>query len=314
LVCTFGRYERLNVIYDTAGIFNISCPECGARVGDVGLVVQHAGFGESVTSAACAHNVDAWSALWRAIEFDGFGGVALALGGARVSVVVTDLRANERTTLSAADIPGMDEDAEIVSIHWTPQGGAVFPALFGPQRVPNTQIQLPLTLYGVPVDNARETRLAGLVQWLPKGGHDVGRQLAQAGIAFVDAEAHAGSYDGIVLPAQIALELAVTRLVDLLLSSTTGGERRERFFADVSYGHLLAVVMPALVSASFDSHPVLATAVLEQAQLLRKARNDLAHRGALQHAIERPEAARMLAGAASGVAFCQELGTRIGAT
>jgi hypothetical protein len=186
----------------------IPCMKCGA-VGRVEPLIQAAARNKKVKCVACGARVDGWGNLWRSIDGDGFGLTAFAVAGATVTLVRVPIEAGKVVHLEAADVSGFTAESEVLSIHITPQGDAVFPGFLGVQRLPWTRVGLPLHMYGIPFDGAEASELAMLIQHTAASSLDPEmQQLLRACSAFMDAIAHwSPSFESVVLPCNIVLEL-----------------------------------------------------------------------------------------------------------
>jgi hypothetical protein len=229
--------------------------------------------------------------------------------GAHQTVHEVTLQREEETVLdfSAAGIPS---DAQILRVYYTAEGDREQPPLFPLQPLMSHPeppwIPRKLSIYSHTLGggSAVETsKLSVLVAGLPANDADAAQlQLVAAFDAYTRGDYKPFNYDRFVIPANTAVEVALSRLMATWLHEFASTNDVRNFLNDAAtYSHQLNVLLPVMVRSV--SAPCLPDHIRGALNRLRKLRNQLAHDGTLSTQINKSEAAECLCAAFFGVEY-----------
>ncbi len=246
----------------------------------------------------CSTTLDWWHAVTRAIEENFFFIQALEAAGATTTLVRKKMNKGEFLTIDF-DQSGVPADATIVAVNMTPQGSMI-PYQARQNFYVGEAIPHALTFRPAPIKNEEppeEVALAIMVTWFKTTGGLEHEYLFEAASSFAaETRAHGSTkWERTVVPANLALELAIGRLVGDGLRKVGLSDDR------LDYSKELNLVLP-LLSRTFSVKP-LPTHLLDEANRLRRFRNDMVHGGKPRAPISRAEAAKLLAAALFGVHY-----------
>ena len=207
---------------------------------------------------------------------------------------------------------GVPEDAEILEISVTPYGPAegapLWPLHMHGNHIVQHRVPNSLVLFGTPLgESAPESGEAFLsVWWIAPGPHDASVQhLISAARHFI-----AGRYESIVVPANVAAETALGSVMLDWVNSFIGKDRARRFLSDgATYSYQLNVLLPILSHSI--SAPSLQNEIRGRLNDLRKLRNEIAHGGRTEAAVDKAAAADLFAAAAFGFHYSKILSRAI---
>lgn len=242
---------------------------------------------------SCGRNEGLWRLLFDRLRDDNplIPGV-LSLGLAVMTVFQCPIEDYVALTMDLSR-HGVPADATIIDIVITPYADSE------PGPLPAVQLQhlqvreLPhcLTVHPVPwFGEGKDSPPEGagftvLAIWMPAALEPEQQPLLSAAKAFVT-----GDYRGSIIPAQVAVELKLSKVLTDHFRQFAGKETVKNFLNDgASYGHQLRMLVPSLFQ--FIGAPSMPNEVAAGLQALRKKRNQVGH----EHlATDRSEAAQML--------------------
>lgn len=151
-------------------------------------------------------------------------------------------------------------------------------------------------------DHYSPTLLSIMAIWLPAQAEPEMEPLLSAAKAFTT-----GDFRGAIIPAQVAVELKLSKVLAAHLAQFGSREEVQGFLNNgATYGHQLRFLLPSLFGAV--GAPALPGEVRAALQSLRKKRNQVGH----EHiATERSEAGLMLVGALFGFWYLSIYGGRL---
>lgn len=245
---------------------------------------------------SCGEPWDWWNSILRTIRDNFMNIQAFSPIGGRWTVLQITLRPNQRTQLQFADY-GIPADARILSVNYTPQGAGLFPLEIHGNAPQRHTIPSAINLYPMPMggEARNSTPVAVLVTWVPHSADD------EAWQNLVDAfESYgAGRYQSVVVPANVAVESRLSRLLAEFLREVASRENVESFLREgATYSHQLNVLLPAL--RSFTNAPHLPDHIRGNLNRLREFRNQMAHRGIIDPPLQRSVIAECLCAALFG--------------
>jgi hypothetical protein len=298
-----GSDAMLETPFDIPAWFH--CPSCHAT-----LEMREDGFdchfiGGVADCEKCSSPIDLWAVMVGAVRDNFMLTGAYRVIGAKTKIFSFKLRNGENKEIVFKDV-GIPEDAQVVSINYTPQAaslGALPIELHG-----NTPYRgLPregVTVFGrsFPNSDLDETDINCAICWIrPPDADDGWLHLLDAFVAYA-----AGNWKGVVIPANIAAESAISRAVfDAIAGmSVTSKEHLEDFLANgATYSHQLNIVLPVLVKLL--GIPPLDAHIRGLLNRLRGLRNKLTHKGALPQPLDKNGAAELVVAATFGFHYAR---------
>lgn len=290
---------------------SVACPHCHQHlINDDRYVIDHI-EGRAVKCPNCGTELDWWKTARSIIEENFMYNQAFAFIGAKSTIFQLTLKPGERITYSFAAM-GVPVGAKVLYVNYTPQGGSLFPAeLHG--NVPTRRFYgTEVTLYPVPNKSVapEEGLLTVMVSWVPSTPDD------EAWLNLVDAFAsHANDrYTSVVIPANVAVEAALTRLMSQYLLQVGISSKSADTFLDeaATYSHQVNVLLPLI--ARLNKIPLLPDDIRGALNRLRKLRNDLAHQGKLEVPLDGKSSAEVLCAALFGLHYVRYVRRELVAT
>lgn len=250
---------------------------------------------------ACGKPLDWWSTVIGALEVNFFFRTELELAGARSNFLVPTLQRDQPLDIDF-DTEGVPSDAQILAINITPQGPAyaaqVRQEYFVRDQIRNNLLLYPVVVGPLPAD---EVKLAMMVTWYRTGTDLAAEYLFDALHAFneetrTDQLTHSTArWQRIIIPANLALELAVKRFVSDASKKLSFKIRKSNYDTALNKG------LPTV--AALLSVPVLPNHITKVINQLRTIRNYVVHQGAPQIPLNRREAATLVAAALFGFRY-----------
>jgi hypothetical protein len=274
----------------------VRCPSCGHPIQINNNQVVNYFKQQPIQCESCHASLDWWTTSWKEIEENFMHNQAFAFIGAQTLLFKLTLKPGQRTAYRFSDY-GIPADAKILYVNYTPSGGGLFPIeMHGnvPTRrfISNEVVLFPASFPGQP---GNDTDVNVMVSWVPQTANEESWQsLVDAFEAFTHAR-----YTSMVVPANVAVESALSRVLTGYLERFVSKKRTEDFLENAAtYGYQLNVLLPVI--ASLKSLPLLPDNVRGALNKLRGLRNDLAHSGVLEKPLDQHSAAEVLCGALFG--------------
>jgi hypothetical protein len=129
----------------------------------------------------------------------------------------------------------------------------------------------------------------------------------------VEAARHyeAGRFDALVVPANIAVEAAVTATVSKAIAGSFANKERTKDFLSkgATYSYQLDVLLRMV--AFMCQAPTIPSHILQPLHELRRLRNEVGHGGVARNSVPKSEAAEMLTAAIFGVRYAETLWSKV---
>jgi len=281
----------------------VRCLECQASVTVHEQYIVDYFYSRPVFCPKCKTTIDWWKAILREVQDNFMHNQAFMPIGAQSKFFVLKLKSVERCHYKLTDY-GIPEDANILYVNYTPSGndqGSLIPVEFHGNIPTRHWPRHSVTLWPVPfgnTDNLSENEVNVYVTWVPHTAYDdIWGRLVDAFQAYV-----AGRYSEIVVPANVAVEASLSSCLTGFLAGMVGNQRAESFLEQAAtYSHQLNVVLPVI--AVLTNIPRLDEHVRGLLNRLRDLRNQMAHRGCLDNAIKKEEAAELICAALFGFRY-----------
>lgn len=280
---------------------SFSCIHCGRLLGIQSPDLTQLYFkGIGIPCPHCRETLDLWDLMVRSIRENTWAQEVFALIGAQATLTSIKLYPDRSTQLKLAEM-GIPEDAKVLDINYTSQDdgglGAVESHGNNPHRFKH-EIRHDILLHPVPFrygDPTRETTVSVLITWVPHTTNDEAwENLVSASRAFYSRQ-----YQSAVIPANVAVEARLSRLLTSFLDRFVSKKRSERFLEEAAtYSYQLNVLLP--VFAALRGVPQLPDRMRGYLNTLRSYRNDIAHKGTTEKVLEQDDMANCLCAALFG--------------
>lgn len=285
---------------------SFKCSSCGATFSLRGDFFDRGRIIVTVKCPSCGVEIEPWRFV-REMFNDPFPSTLFAALGAKSQQFTTKLFLNSETRYDLY-AEGLPKDAVILEVNYIPEG--MFCAELGGalrrQRPRGGFLQLWGHHTYTIADIGKSEGIVRLsVTWVQSSPEDVAwRNLVDAFDAFADRD-----FEDAIIPANVAVEAKLYPLIEREFSGVTSPDRLRSFLeTGATYSHQLNVLLP-LITRYFNLPPIDAT-VQRYLNELRKARNDVAHRGHAIPAITRERAADFLTAAVLGFRYIDALSLR----
>lgn len=281
----------------------VRCPSCGAPIQIEEGLFERFFSSISIQCPSCKQPLDWWQTAFREVSENFMFNQAFSLISARSKIFRVILQPGKRTSYRLTDF-GIPPDAKVLYVNYTPSG-SLFPAeLHGNVATAKTSRQV-VYLWPVPLGNDQvpsETEVSVFVTWVPHSQlDDSWKNIVTAFEAYV-----ASDYAATVVPANVAVELALSIMLNNYLPQYVGKERTKSFLKDAAtYSHQLNVVLPLLVGLL--KLPPLPEQIRGFLNSLRGLRNDIAHLGTTEKPIGKEQCAELLCAALFGFQYVRLL-------
>jgi hypothetical protein len=288
--------------YYGAGI-GISCPGCHSLSLNYKDKIRDYVSGKPIVCPRCSAPFDWWSTVCSRIEQEGHIPSAIFFIGARVMTIESSLQVGQRTIFRFSD-HGIPVGAKILWVKYHDGPNFLPVEINGNANVASRKfISDQVTLYPLPVnpgDLINDAKILVTVGWMPQSAdNDSWQNLVEATESYIN-----GHYPSMIIPANVAVESAMSRLLTGYLEHFVSKERVENFLDNAAtYSHQLNVVLPVI--ASLKSIPLLPEHVRGALNKLRSLRNELSHSGVLEQQLDRAKSAELLCGALFGFHYVQ---------
>lgn len=282
---------------------SIICPCCGAglNLDDDIFVSFLSKF--SFVCGICNNSIDFWESVVKTVATkDIFATPVFFLIGAHWTFFDVKIHPNELIKIEFFSY-GVPKDAIILNFRYI----GVTNGEYAPVTVQEIQGDGPIRhtipssvfLYGIPLGEGShgETNVGVSVTWISHNKDDVSR------MNLIDAFQlyETGQYERAVIPANVAVEIKLTRLLTSFFERSTnkkGKEIRSFLQAQATYKYQLDILLPSLVALINGPSPSekVQNALIE----LNMLRNQVAHNGRFKNTVTKDKMAECLCGALCG--------------
>ncbi|MGO9642224.1 MAG: hypothetical protein ACLP1Y_13090 [Candidatus Acidiferrales bacterium] len=230
---------------------------------------------------------------------------ALHALGAQQTSFLFDLARGEHKELDLA-AQGVPEDAKILRLIFTSQGGDCFAQLTHANVAIPRFVGPKVHVYGLPHEGgAAGVKTAAMVVWIRES--DSADSRLYLADAFDAMASH--RYWNVILPAHIGFEVALMPVVGNFLARRVGNDRVDDFLNNgLSLSAALNVLLP-LIGQILAARP-MPDEIRGKLNQLRRLRNQLAHEGLPRDSVTEGLAAEMLVASMFGIEYVRFLRAR----
>lgn len=284
-------------LYTTSGL--IACPTCNTLLDPPSSESADSVylFGESFQCVHCGNACDWWEMVLTAIRENFMGFNAFAAIGAKTTMFMVPAKPGNVVSVDLSK-HGVPPDTILLARNLTGCGAIPFETH---SNNPDHRARWPtIKFFVAPIEGASHESSAVCVSvtWTPKAHDDV----TWENLIVAFEHYAAADYSGMVIPANVAVEAALSRFLFGVLSSIVPETKAKDFLGNAAtYSHQLNAVLPlVLLRTGFPCFPDDRRGLLNR---LRSLRNQLAHRGQTESPIDQPEAAALLCASLFGFRY-----------
>lgn len=278
----------------------VPCENCSATIVVDRTYIERYIKEQDILCSACNSKIDWWSTNQHAIRENFMLNQAFSALEANTSLINLSLEPNTRTKIKLSD-NGIPCDARVLYINYTPQGGGLFPIeIHG--NVPHRRIiGDEIWLYPIPIRNSKDistTKVSVMITWVNHSSDEK----SQINITDAFESYSTKQYQDAIVPANVAVESALSKLLTMFLSEIVGNERTENFLTNAAtYNSQLNVVLPLI--ANLKGLQVLPDNIRGLLNKLRDLRNQIAHTGNTKNELTKNDTADVLCAALFGLKY-----------
>ena len=284
----------------------IKCSTCFASIDFNDAQIKGYYKGEKIVTCPQGHTTDWWNLIKHGIKDNFMDNQAYTFIGAETKVFTICLQEGQAYRYKFSDY-GIPHDAKVLYINYTSQGPGLFPIEMHGNVSTRRSVGNEVVVYPVPtkLDSSNsaqtDTKVSVMVSWVPSTTEDGSLYSLREAFDFYMQD----NYLSVIIPANVAVELAVERLLTSYFQNFSSKTKADKFMKEVTYEHQLNVLLPMI--AKREGLPVLPEQIWDELNKLRRNRNNVAHCGKLEKPFEKDEAARLLCGSLFGLHYMKYL-------
>jgi hypothetical protein len=263
--------------------------------------------GKEIRCRECQNPVDVWECTLAEMRRPYSASFAMISLGAKQTGFLFDLAAGEAREIDLSKC-GIPEEATILDLIFTPQGGNCLPLMVHANRALIRTVGTKFWVYGRPMveSTAPPGKISMLVIWAHKS------QESHSWLYLLDAfEALAAQrWWNVILPAYVAFEISLMPLVRASLERHVSKQKLDAMTPnDMSSSSAFNVMLPVLCDA--EQVPRLPEEISAHINSLRKLRNEIVHVGVSKATVDEKTAGEMLCAAVFGLEYLQYVRPRL---
>lgn len=245
-----------------------------------------------INCPSCHKGLNLWTLLLEYINTDFFPHEVLRLVGSSESRFKISMKHNVPYDIHFVD-HGIPVDAEILYINTTPgTDKRIYTAVMSNQYFPQKAPRHVRLLACADASSESEFEMCITISWI-HSTHDF-----SSWQALVDAfeSYHLGDYQGSIIPANVAAESMVRRLVSRVLGKFSSREKVDDFLNNgATYSHQLNILLPVI--AGLHKAEELPEHIRGNLNRLRGIRNDIGHRHKTDKKLDKESMSKFLCAA-----------------
>lgn len=253
----------------------------------------------------CEAKLDWWDLIIRHFDWPISSYLYGVVGGMNTSVMI-HMKPNEIFTLDLEQI-GIPTNAKILSLGYTPNGKGLFPIEVHGNMPYRHFIPHKIQLFGRPFgEPAEKTPVAVGISWVQVDEENqLWNNLVEAFEAF---SIH--KYQSCIIPANVAVEAKLNKLLDDYLSRHASNKRVTDFLSSgATYSHQLNILLPLI--SNIEGFPILPEHIRGGLNELRDYRNKIAHKGVSSKPLDKLITGRLLCSATFALGYLNLLEAKI---
>jgi len=278
----------------------IPCCKCNAPIVVDSSNYKKYFYNDPIMCTGCNSHIDWWEIVRRAIKDNLFENQVFATLGAESKIIAIYLEPEKKVKINLSE-HGIPPDARILYINYTPQGGDLFPIEMHGNIPHRRGHRNEIVVYPVPFSNSNggsRTKVSVMVTWINHSPDEVSLINITDSFEYYSN----GHYQDCIVPANVSVESALSKLLTSYISKIASKNRTENFLTnDATYSSQLNVVLPMIVK--FHKAPTLTDTIRGQLNKLRGFRNDIAHNGTTKKELNKDDTADVLCAALFGLNY-----------
>lgn len=246
---------------------------------------------KSTKCPSCQNSINWFDVVKKGI-FDNFmENAALGYVGCKNSIFNFVIEPNTPKELDFENY-GIPSNARILFINYTPQDGNLFPIEMHGNTSTLRFKKNKVLLYPRPFHNDEQlmtTTVSVLVSWfVPNDFDNTLLNLLEGFEEYIH-----GNYLSVFIPANVAIENTIYRVMDEFLKEFASTKKVEEFLTNnATYGHQLSILLPMFLS--IKQQEKIPDSMMGNLSRLRRLRNEYAHNGKIENLPSKYEIAEIL--------------------
>lgn len=243
--------------------------------------------------SSCQKSINWFDVVKNGIFHNFMENAALSYVGCKNSILSFEMEPETPKELNFESY-GIPSNAHILYINYTPQSGNLFPIEMHGNTSTTRYKKNKVFLYPRPFDHkANElvnTKISAYVCWfVPDDFDNAVLNLFEAFEEYIH-----GNFLSVFMPANVAIENTIYRLMDEFLKEYSSKNKVEEFLTNnATYGHQLSILLPMFLKVKGYSE--IPDYIMANISRLRKLRNKYAHNGKIDNLPSKIEIAEILA-------------------
>lgn len=280
----------------------IACTNCNNFLYQDKEYIRFYFFNVKVKCPHCEAVLDWWTLSLKYIRINLMGTFAFNILGANTTIITETLIPKEILKISFSNY-GIPKGAKILNINTTP-GGGLHPIeykLGNDLKQERRIIEEEISFYPIAIRQSKQSENTPIdisITWLECKDDNIAKSnLIQAFEAYSNK-----SYVEAILPANIAVEYELLKLLNNFMRKHVGKKQTEDFLKNTAtYSSQINIVLPLIISIL--NLPPLPNNIRGLVNKLRKYRNQIAHSGKLDKSITKNEISDSLCAAVFSVEY-----------
>lgn len=278
----------------------VPCTKCSDFIVIESIYIEKYFKGESISCAKCNSEIDWWATIQHAIRDNFMLNQAFQTLEAKTKLINLHLEPNTRTRIKLSE-NGIPADARVLYINYTPQDGGLFPIEIHGNVPHRRRTDDEIWIYPMPgagVHSVSTTKVSVMITWIKHSSDE--NSLVNITDAF---ESYSSDrYQDSIVPANVAVESALSKLLSTYISEIVSKEKTEDFLINTAtYSSQLNVVLPLIVK--HKELPILPDNIRGLLNRLRGLRNQIAHKGNTENELTKNDTADVLCAALFGLKY-----------
>ena len=278
----------------------VPCKKCKAPIVVESIYIEKYFKAESISCTKCNSEIDWWTTIQHAIRENFMLNQAFSTLEAKTNLMDLHLEPNTRTRIKLSE-NGIPLDARILYINYTPDDGGLFPIEIHGNVPHRRTLGDEIRIYPIPISNndtVSTTKTSVMITWVKHSADE--HSLVNITDAFESYSTD--QYQDSIVPANVAVESALSKLLSMYISKMASEKRTENFLANAAtYSHQLNIVLPLIVK--LKELPVLPDNIRGLLNKLRDLRNEIAHSGNIENELTKADTADVLCAALFGLKY-----------
>lgn len=280
------------------------CEKCGRQIRTKSDQLVDYFYNKTIYCESCTHNMSWWDYVLNEIKSKGFKHTILRSIGAVNTFLTINIKPNEIYRLNL-DEYGVLADAIIFEINYTPTSeGNLFPLEMHSNTPIRHFIPHKIMLYPMsyPTKTPSQTSVQVSVIWAKKSSENIFMQSLMKSFESYILE----NFEEAIVSANVVIEsLIIKVLATYITTSVSSSPYTNSTLKRTSYNDMLNIILPLIIKEK--KLPAMTDNIFRALNTLRKARNEVAHKGFIGNDIKREQIAEFLCASVFGYHYLNHI-------